>query len=193
MIGSVPLELMRARAALYAAPVTPTSVGYVRKHDLDSSRVARVAGCFAVMRADVDGNRFELSDDGRSVIAIVEALGRRGESVLDLVGWPLDEPARLLTLFGRAPMLGLANVFAATTYAFDRPLMCHRTALGWWRARCAGAVILDPQSAARILLDAPGRISGEDREHSLEIAELVQALFDPSRFVAPADERRRVA
>lgn len=190
---TVALDILAARARLYRAYPTATSVAYVRDNELDMRQLADAAGCFTVMRVAVSGDRFEFSETGNTIVAIVEAFGRDGETSVDLVAWPLDAPQRVLTMFGRTPILGLVNVFAATTYAFDRPLVCYRTPLAWWQAGCRGAVVLDPSSAARLLLDAPGLISGEDLEHSRQIAELVRSLFDPARFVAPAQSERRAA
>ncbi|MEN3793939.1 hypothetical protein [Fulvimarina sp. MAC3] len=187
---SHPIELFRARARLYRSYPTGASIKYVREHGLNTIRLAEVAGCFTVMRIQPMGDRFEFSPDAKTVAAIVEAYGLDGETVNDLVAWPLEQPCRALTLLGRSPFLGAGNVFSASTYAFDQPLVCYRTPLTWWGAGCGGVVILDPLNAARILLDAPGKISGEDADHSREIAELVRGLFDPSRFVAPATKRR---
>lgn len=190
---TVALDVLAARGRLYRSYPTATSVAYVRDHNLDIRQIADAAGCFTVMRVAAAGDRFEFSHQGNTVVAIVEAFGSDGASVLDLVAWPLTDPARILTMFGRASILGAANIFDATTYAFDRPLICHRTPLGWWRAGCRGVVVIDPASAGRYLLDSPGMISGEDIEHSREIAELVRSLFDPARFVAPVSDERRAA
>lgn len=184
------IELFRARARLYRSHPTMTSIRYVRDNGLDTNRVAEAAGCFTVMRIHPKGNRFDFSTEAKTVAAIIEAFGFDGETVSDLVAWPLTQPSRVLTHLGRSPILGARNVFSAWTYALDQPLVCYRTPLTWWRAGCRGAVILDPIGAARILLDAPGKISGEDVDHSREIADLVRGLFDPSRFVAPATKRR---
>ena len=190
---TVALDILAARARLYRAYPTATSVAYVRDNDLDMRQLADAAGCFTVMRVAVSGDRFEFSETGNTIVAIVEAFGRDGATVLDLVAWPLTDPGQILTMFGRAPMLGTVNIFDATSYTFGRPLNCRRTPLGWWRAGCQGIVVIDPAAAARLLLDAPGAISGEDFDHSREIGELVRSLFDPARFVAPVSDERRAA
>ncbi|KKN94454.1 hypothetical protein LCGC14_0188010 [marine sediment metagenome] len=196
MTGTV--EVMAARAKLYRrAMPSRASIDYVRDNGLDSWTIAAHAGCFTVLKINVlPGNRWDFVEDDSEVavpVAIVEAFGRDGETVLDLVAWPLDHPYRVLTMFGRADMLGLVNVYSAASYTFGTPLQMHRTPLGWWRAGCRGAVVLDPVSAARHLLDAPGRIAGQDREHSQELADLVGGLFDRSRFVASAASHLKVA
>ena len=169
-------ELFSARAQLYLSRPTSASIRYVRENGLSTRRIALAAGCFTVMRVSVCGDRFEFTDLADTLVAIVEGFGRDGHTVLDLVAWPIDDPRRVFTAFGRLPLLGMPNLFSAATFAFDRPLRCYRTPLAWWRAGCMGAVVLDEVTAPRLLLDSLGTISGEDFDHSCEIAELVRGL-----------------
>ena len=166
-------ELFLARAQLYLSRPTSASIRYVRENGLYSAdRVGR--GLFYRDAGLCVRDRFGSSDLADTLVAIVEGFGRDGQTVLDLVAWPIDDPRRVFTAFGRLPLLGMPNLFSAATFAFDRPLRCYRTPLAWWRAGCMGAVVLDEVTAPRLLLDSLGTISGEDFDHSCEIAELVQ-------------------
>lgn len=201
---SIALDLLRARAQLYrAAQPHGAYLGYMRETGLglrslgDPDPIAEHCGCMAVttIRVDWEGH-FEFAHPGEknvTVAAVIEAFGRDGEALVDLVAWPVEKPDVVHTHLGRASMLGVANVYRATTYIFGKPLQVHRTPLEWLKAGCEGAVVIDPKQAAWTLLEAPGRIAGQDRRHSEELARIVGSLFDRSRFVSPATELRRAA
>jgi hypothetical protein len=74
------------------------------------------------------------------------------------------------------------------TYFRNRPLQVHRTVLDWLRAGCDGAVIVAPRSAARLLLNAPGRIAGQDVAHARAILDTLYLAIDPGRVVVPVQE-----
>ncbi|MCK5932930.1 MAG: hypothetical protein KAG89_12250 [Fulvimarina manganoxydans] len=188
------LPLLAARARLYQSGPTGASIEYVRDNALDTRHLFRASGAYAVAFVDIDGDRFDFAGSKESTPAVViEVAGSDGHSVIDLLAWPISKPSAFVTMFGRAEILGGRNLFAAATYAFDTPLICYRTPLAWWKAGCTGAVVIKPASAARLLLDAPGTISGEDHAHSVEIAELVRGLFNPARFVTPLSDLGRAA
>ena len=193
MSATVLLALERAK--LYRAAVPHGAyLDYLRDSGLGVKSLAdpdpfHSCGCLAVTTIRPNrGGGFDFagpSEDGVTVAAVIEAYGSDGETVADLVAWPIDHPNRVRTMFGRCDMLGAWNIFNPVTYAFDKPLMVYCTALAWLQAGCRGCVILDPPSAARRLLNAPGPISGEDRAHSEELAALVASLIDGVRIVAP--------
>lgn len=199
-------HLFTARAQLHRRAVPSREyLDFIRSSGLGARSLADpdplfdACGCVAVtaVKADWDGTFAfaERGAAGSTVAVVIEAFGRDGSTPLDLVAFSVAEPNRCWTMFGRAPMLGLANVYAATTYQFDQPLRVHRTVLAWIQGGCRGAVVLDPKFAARNLLDASemGRIAGEDRAHTIELANLTARLFDRDRFVVPAEPKRRVA
>ncbi|UIJ72357.1 hypothetical protein [Aurantimonas sp. HBX-1] len=151
------------------------------------------AGLLTVLKISIlPGNRWDFLDTGlgdegeTATAAVIEALGRDGRTAVDLIAWPLNDPSRFLSMFGAASMLGIRNVTSSGEYIFNAPLRIWRTPLRWLQSGCRGAVVVNPAVAARDLLDALGRISGEDREHSEELFGLVASLFDPARFVAPS-------
>lgn len=193
---SGPLSIFRARAALYRrVSASPECAVYLRSNGLAlpslgaPDPIATSCGLLALayIRREEKG-RFEFAEPGgRRVFpaAIIEAFGRDRQTTVDLVAWPLDRPSDVLSMFGTCSLLGVANVYAATSYTFGQPLRVHRTPLAWLQAGGHGVVVVNAQMAARDLLDAPGRICGEDRRHSEQLASLVSRLFDRSRFVAP--------
>ena len=154
---SGPLAILQARAQLYArAGLSTRTTGYLRQNGFDlrslgdPDPIAEHCGVLAVVPIFIlDGDRFDFADrvpagerraNGDPVAAaVVEVFGRDGGTAIDLAAWPVDDPSQLLTMFGAAAMLGVANVHAAATYAF-KPLAVHRTALGWLQAGCRGAV-----------------------------------------------------
>ncbi|WP_158876542.1 hypothetical protein [Antarcticirhabdus aurantiaca] len=161
----------------------------------DPDPIAKGCGLLVVTSIRrVGKTRFAFAEKGERGVpaAVILVFGRDGTSVVDLAGWPMARPTELRTMFGAASMLGVSNVHRAATYAFG-PLRVWRTALGWLRGGAAGAVILNPPEAARDLLDAPGRIAGEDHHHAVALAGLVASLFDKSRFVAPSTRSEREA
>jgi hypothetical protein len=114
---------------------------------------------------------------------VIEALGQDAESIVDLCAWPVGSPDRFATCFGAAALLGADRVTNPATYYAGQHLQIYRTPLGWLRAGCAGAVILDPIAARFALSHARGPIAGEDLEHAKAIQKLTR--FPAARVLAP--------
>jgi hypothetical protein len=113
-----------------------------------------------------------------------------GETVIDLVAWPIANPTDFHTLCGAVPMLGLWQAFNAATYVFDYPLVMHRTPLDWLKAGCEGAAIVIPSLAARSFLDLPGRIGAADLAHQRELKSLLNDMIRAVEIVSPKTVRR---
>ena len=183
-----PIRLARGELDHRAAIPSTEHVRYWREHGLDDASVAGFAGLLAVVPIRLfEPNRFDFGVDGDPLGAVVEAFDEDGETVIDLVAWPLNEPDRVLSMFGRAPVLGLSAALNPATYAFGRPLNVHRTPLDWVKSGCDGCAVVVRHLAAPVLLEAHrlGRISGQDRQHRNELFKLARSIVDPSRFVAP--------
>ncbi|WP_152044881.1 hypothetical protein [Aureimonas psammosilenae] len=201
---TIALEFMAARAQLYArAQPHNAYLAYVRANGLalkslaDADPIRDYCGCMAVttIRPLRDGG-FEfapVNDEKAVVAAVIEAYASDCETVSDLVAWPVADPTRVRRMFGRADCLGAWNIASAASYVLDSPLMAFRKPLGWLQAGCRGVVVLDPAIAARRLLDAAGKISGEDREHSQELGAMIAGLVERVQIVAPIQIEEREA
>jgi hypothetical protein len=192
--------LMDARADYYsrieAALGSRENLNYVRKHDLNKLQINGFAGAYAVLPiADCGNGRFDFigSDCDQVNAFICEAFDDDGETVVDLVAWPLERPAHVLSMFGRCGLLGAWEAMNPAAYIFDTPLVMHRTPLDWLKADCKGAAVVTPRIWARIFLDLPGNIAAQDVQHARELVAIVESLFDRRRFVVPAQERSAAA
>jgi hypothetical protein len=180
--------IWQARAELIRRATIPSRehVRYWRDHRLDHSAVRQFAGSLSVLPIGIfEPDRFDFGGRGDPLGAVVEALDEDGETVVDLVAWPLDAPDRVLTMFGRASVLGLRTATDSTTYVFGRPLAVHRTPLDWLKAGCNGCVVVVPRLAARLFNELPGDIAPQDAEHAQELARLLLSTVNLDRIVLP--------
>jgi hypothetical protein len=169
---------------------------YRRDNGIDLNRASGFCGSLIV--ADIvllSNRRFDLPDGhgAESVSAcIIEARAGDGETIVDLVAWPVTNSADVRTLLGRASMVGLWAALNPGTYYLDYPLQVHRTALDWLRAGCDGAAVVIPELAARTFLeiaDMGGRISTQDFAHERELKSHLKAMIDRVSVVSPKPER----
>ena len=111
------------------------TIDYLAAHGIDINAVVGFCGSPTVLPIMLlPGRRFDLPDGhgGDTVTGCaIEARDEIGETIIDLVAWPVASPADVRTLLGQAPMVGLWAAFNAATYAFDVPLVMHRTPLAW--------------------------------------------------------------
>ena len=176
-----------ARADLCDRSEITGSADYIRANGIDSTAVEAHAGCLGVCQLEFfPAQRFDFEDGPGAVAgAVLEAFDHDGETVLDLVAWPLDAPEYVTTMFGRVGLLGGWHAFNPATYVFGKPLQIHRAPLDWLRAGCQGAVPVVEQIAARQLLDVPGRTASQDAEHGQELGALLSSAVDLTRIVVP--------
>jgi len=187
------LDLLLARAELNHRTQVPTRewLTFVREHRINMDEVRAHAGLLELLPLIFDGDRFDFADDGKGELGIVlEALDADGETVLDLVAWPISAPERIATMFGSAAMLGLAAAVNPATFYMDGALRIHRRAIDWLRSGCEGAVIVDTRRAARVLLEVTGRIAAEDTAHAIDLARAMSDLLNLERIVVPLDARK---
>ena len=179
-----------ARDELYARWwLSQAGLAYMRNHGLDWGDIAAFAGCLVFTNVSfLENRRFDFSDTDGTPAAVIEALDRDGETVIDLVAWPLDKPGAFASMFRRVSMLGTWHAFNTATYTFGEPLRLYRTPLGWLKAKCQGACIIDKAVAGRDLLDAPGPVACGNAAHALEVKAMFQALVS-SRGLVPANRR----
>jgi hypothetical protein len=159
---------------------------YVRWHAINLDDLGRFAGVCAVLPfVDCGSGRFDFTDsDGELLGFVCEVIGADGVMPVDLIAWPMDRPKDILSMFGRAAIVGEWEAVNPATYIFGRPLQVHRTPLQWIKAGCRGAAVVTPRLAARKFLDLPGPITGADREHSLQLAKMIRG-FVGSQVVTP--------
>ena len=121
---------------------------------------------------------YEPDSTGQQAIIVPCLEGGRsidtGAVLTDLVAVDIDEPERWWLRVGAAVMLG--SYWAEKAEWLDEPLQLYSNPLGWLRAECAGACVLDWQCAAWRLAGVHTVIA-----ESLALArKLEQALHRPS-------------
>ncbi len=172
------------------------TVDYLAKHGIGINAVAGFCGSPTVLSIMLLPNqRFDLPDHGADAVdgMVIEARGEDGETVADLVAWPVANPTDVRTLCGAAPMVGLWAALNPGTYTFGYPLVMHRSPLAWLQANCEGAAVVIPKFATRTFLeirDMGGRIGAEDFDHAHELRRLLDAMTKRVEIVAPKPIRR---
>lgn len=178
--------LIVARQSFYERSyATADFLYYVRRHGLELGRISGFAGATGILPiVDCGSARFDFEAPGElSAGFICEALAEDGETVIDLVAWPLDRPTTVLTMFGRAPLLGLWEAMNPATYFGGKPLQMHRTPLEWLQAGCRGAAVVRPSAAARLLFELDGAIAGKDERHRRQLVDLLRSVVDDRKIV----------
>ena len=190
---SIDHALLAARAEFYErAWAHPKYVHYIRQHGLQLARISGFAGATGMLPVvDCGGGKFDFEAPGELVEAFIcEALGGDGESVVDLVAWPINRPTTVLSMFGRAPVLGLWEAVNPSTYFGGKALQLHRTPLEWLQSGCRGAAVVVPHLAARFLFDVEGAVAGKDRRHARELLELIRSIVKPDKVVWTEEQAR---
>jgi hypothetical protein len=161
-------------------------IDYARQHGIDLGVAYAFAGlCAVIPITDCGNGRFDFRDTDEDIESLVcEALGADGETCTDLVAWPLSDPGRVMTIFGRAVIIGEWASRSPFTYAFA-PLTMHRNPLEWLKAGCDGAAIVDATKAGRALVDLPGQIAARDAQHGRELSALIDAVYPSNKIVVP--------
>ena len=161
----------------------PERIAYVKKHTLTLDEIEAHAGLFGVCLCVFPGlsnstglPSFYFCPDGVPS-ALVEVLDEDGVTVLDLLAWPLAEPADFATAVGNADIVGAANMRSTTRHPFHQPLLVHRTPLDWLKNTCRGCVIVNAEHAGHWLRKCNRQILAEDLEHGRELKEILQKKF----------------
>lgn len=193
------LELMAMRAKLLSLGVAHMSetLGYFKSVGVSGLPAERdySVGVITVANVQDHGNRrFDFSDDENGFRALVcEVFAEDAQTVIDLVAWPLDRPAHVMTAFGRAAFFGAFDVHNPATYTLGFPLVMHKTPLDFMRAGFQGAAIVTPKVAARQLIDIQGQIAAQDHRHGRELKALIESVIPKDRVVIPVQSQIRRA
>ncbi|MEX6506955.1 hypothetical protein [Jiella sp. M17.18] len=189
------LDIANARMDLYdRALPTRLYLDYIRLHQLDINRISDFAGILAVTRiVTFEKGQFDFANDSDPDAidaAVIEVFDRDGETVVDLCGWPLDRPERVMTLYHRPPgIIGLWAAHNPASYFLGKPLQLYKTPLDWLKSGCEnGAAVTIPAFAGRTLMDLPGRFAAEDRDHAAELDRLLRSTTQ-DRLVVPRGGR----
>lgn len=161
---------------------------YIRLHEIDQALVCGFAGACVVRNVmDCGNQRFDFANgEAEQLPAFVcEAFGSDGESLVDLVAWPLDSPNKVMSMFGRCGLLGAWEAMNPATYFMDSSLVMHRTPLEWLQAGCRGAVVVTPYVAARMFLDLPGKIAARDDIHGRQLEALRRSVLPKDQILVP--------
>ncbi len=168
----------------------------MRQHGIDPLAVMPYAGATGIVSiVDCSGGRFDFEPhlhcpDQPFDAFVCEVLDADGETSIDLVAWPLTRPDYLLTMFGRAPAVGLWEAENPASYFMGKSLPMRRTPLEWLAAGCSGAAIINDHLAARWLLDLPGPVAARDYAHARQLHRLKQTLAEGIKvMVAESVER----
>lgn len=173
--------ILAARAEFYErVETTEAYLTYVRQHGIDIGRITDFAGATGVVEiVDCGNNRFDWTGPGTAVTAFVcEAMEADGETVIDLVAWPVDRPAHVMTMLGRAVLLGMWAAMNPATYYMGKSLIMRRTPLDWLAAGCDGAAVVHAGRAGRAFLDIPGPILAQDKCHARELLDIARSVVD---------------
>ncbi len=171
------------------------TVDYLVEHGIDINRVAGFCGSPTVAPITLLPNQcFDFPDHGAGAVesVVIEARGEDGETLIDLVAWPVADPSDVRTLLGVAPILGLWAAHNSATYIFGRPLVLSRTPLEWLQAGCTGSAVAVPDLATRIFLDIAdigGRIGASDHTHQRELKGSLQDMIRRVEIVSPKPDR----
>lgn len=178
------LSLLEARARLHSAPERDgDGCLYLNGHGIDVKTFRGKIGFWAITDiTDCGGGRFDFAEDGEAAF-VIEALGEDGETVVDLVAWPIGAPERVLTMFGRCGLLGLAEALCPTTFFIGCVLDMHRTPLDWLKAGCRGAVVVTAAVASREIVNVMVPIAARDHQHGQELQSVAALVTAPQRFV----------
>jgi hypothetical protein len=185
--------LVAARAEFYdRAYAHPEFIRYFHQHRLEFDRISGFVGATGILPiVDCGQGRFDWDAPGEMIQSFIcEAYAEDGETVIDLVAWPLDRATTVLTMFGRAPLLGLWEALNPATYFGGKPLQMHRTPLEWLQSGCRGAAVVRPVQAARLLFDLNGAVAGKDRRHARELLHLIRGVVHPGKVLGPDDHQR---
>src|SRR3712207_741603 len=95
-------------------------IAYGREHRLELGLIGGFCGAFGVVTVQDCGNgRFDFAapdhQDGFRAF-VCEAFAADGETVVDLVAWPLNRPDHVMSMFGRCGMLGLWEAMSPATF-----------------------------------------------------------------------------
>jgi hypothetical protein len=158
----------------------PERIAYVTQHNLKLDEIGAHAGLFGVCLCIFPGvsntsglPSFYFCPDGVPS-AVVEVLDDDGRTILDLLAWPLSEPAAFATAIGNADLVGATTMRNTVNHRFKQPLLVHRTPSGWVMAGCRGCVIVNPEYAGYWLRKCNRQILAEDLEHGRELKQILQ-------------------
>lgn len=163
---------------------------YFRAHGLDARAIEPATGGVFISPIRIVPPRFFEPDPEGKPAAWCEVRDDFG-SVVDVAAWSMRKPDKVVTLLGRAAVLGAEWAGDPASYLDGSPLRVFRTPLAWLQARCEGVAVLDMARAARFLLDTPtARIAAEDDAHAREIMKAKRALWDAQAVVVPVRNRQ---
>lgn len=185
-----PLTLARCHFVGYSR----SSTRYCRENGIDWIATQPAGGCLRLADITIEPRgRFTFADrgdPGAVEAAVVEAIADGAETVVDLVAWPANAPDKILSLLGRAAVLGEAWAASPSSYFGGVPLRLFRTPLAWLRAECRGAAVVDMKGAARWRMDLDAKVEPVGFADVLHKATLAAAGLDRivvrKRDMAPA-------
>lgn len=186
--------LLRARADMLALSDDAAAVAYVQDNGALPGVFPGAFGSYTVANiTDCGSGRFDFAREGEGLPAfLLEAFDADGETPADVVGWVVDRPDRVLSMFARLAFLGESQAVNPASYFAGLPLDVHRTPLEWMQNGCRGVAVVVPHLAAMTLLHAPA-VAGRDDIHTAQLATLARTaipVFDATKFLSASQPRR---
>jgi hypothetical protein len=160
---------------------------YLARHQIDLGRVLPRVGAIGLLDVvEYPLDRFDFVGRGDLIACLVFEALDDDEQPFDLVALPVSEPGRPMTMFGRVGFLNPATVFWPGSYSLGKSMPVHRHGLAWLQAGCVGTAIIHPKVASRQMLDVPGPLLGQDRQHCRELIGIARSVVNEAQFVMPA-------
>ena len=175
--------------ARLAETTMPETLAYLKKNGVRLTRTMSdcVGTITLALIADHGNKRFDFDAGGFEAL-VCDVMGEDGETAVDLIAWPVDDPETVLTMFDRCGLVGAYQAFNPASYFDGNPLPVHRTPLDLFRAGYTGAAVAIPRIAARQILDLPGSVLAVNHRHGIELKTLIETNIR-GRVLVPAKAR----
>jgi hypothetical protein len=121
--------------------------------------------CLRRIAIDEQSWSFEFDEELGEPGFVMAVHAADGESVIDLVGWPVRRPEAWGTYFGFAGLLGGDAAVNPASFV-EAPCPIWSTPLALMQSGLNGCVVLNPRLAAPILAEAPGPFQCEDEDQA---------------------------
>ena len=201
MMHPASLTLASAKLAQRVLPYLDETLAYQKANGISAARFSLTASDSVGLISFADivhcGNhRFEFGRPGEGAIPgiVLEAHGADGETVVDLVAWPVDRPEYVMTMYGRCGFLGAFAVTNPAAYYMGFALPLFRTPLEFLQAGCVGAVPIVSSIAAWMMFDMPeAQFVARDKAHAQRLEVMRHSVMPRDQIKVPVGSTRRAA
>jgi hypothetical protein len=201
MMHPASLTLASARLAQRVLPYLDETLAYQKANGISAARFRPTASdavgliSFADI-VDCGNHHLEFGRPGEEAIPgiVLEALGADGETVVDLVAWPVDRPEHVMTMFGSCGFLGTFAVTNPASYYMGFALPLFRTPLEFLQVGCVGAVPIVLSIAAWTMFSMPeAKFEPRDTAHKQWLEVIRHSVMPRDQIKMPVGSTRRAA